>query len=154
MIETRGYECYSLRWRDLSLVSFGLIKLKLLVICLLMTNGHLCMVLHLPSYFCFLEFSLLLIVPTPGWRGIDLISVFLKLNLSGLVLLSSSRSLISLFSLDSSNSCLSRQVSGSWMLIAHLPLPSTSLISHTLPIFIWGVSWPFVVLCPPQFSLL
>jgi len=85
-----------------------------------------------------LQISLSLIASTPGCRQIDLTSMFLKLNLSGLVPLSSSRSLISLFSLNSSHSSLSHHVSGIRVLplITHSPLLSTSLISHALPIFI------------------
>ena len=61
--------------------------------------------------------------------------MLLKLNLSGLVPFSCSRSLILLFSLNSFHSSHSHQVSGIWalFLIARLLLARTYLISHALP---------------------
>jgi len=95
---------------------FSYLLVILRVIFLLMTFKHSCMVPHLSSYFWLLEFSLSLIASTPGRHQLDLTSMRPRLNMSGLVPLSGSRSLISLFSLNCYHWSLSRQVSGIWVL--------------------------------------
>src|SRR5688572_8915055 len=82
-------------------------------------------------------FNLSPIISTLGCHQIASPLMLLRLNSSGLVPLSSSINLILLSSLKCSHSSLSRQVYAIWVLplIVHLPLLSTSLISHVPPIF-------------------
>src|ERR1043165_580044 len=109
----------------------------LLVISLLMMYKHLSMVHRHRSCFWSGVFNLSLIIFTPGCLLIASPLMLLRLNSSGLVPLSSSVDLILFSSLKSSHSLPSRQVCGIWvlLLIVHLPLLSTSLISHVPPIF-------------------